>query len=320
MKRSILISTLATISLVGMTTWAQPSPDKNIDPRRVEADALYQEGNRLHNRNMEAEALDKFQKAYALYPSPNILLNLARQEHLLGEHLKAIRHYREAMRNPLLAPFAAELGKKYVAELEPSFARVDLKGPLGMVVTLGQEKVTLPLPEPLDVEPGKVTATGVMDGRRYDASATVAAGQLATIWLQAAEAQKRKETAERKEENYWTSQHITGVALGGAAVVAAGLGIGFMAAHNSHASNANSLSSANSNVCRDQASDACGDYRNKVDSAKNAKTGEIVSFVAAGALAVGAVVLLVPWQNKEGARVGARLVPTGQGFLIDGAF
>jgi len=295
---------------------AEAQPKKQDDPRRVEAETPYQEGNQFHNLGQGKEALAKYEQAYAIYPSPNTLLNVAREEHLLGRQLKALRHYREALRNPLIAPGAAEFARKYIAELEPSFARIEVSGPNRLVVSLGGEQVTLPLPEPLDVEPGKISAAGVMDGRRYEGSVTVATGQVATIELRAPEAAR----AEKQRSSYWTSQHITGVALGGAAVVAAGLGIGFTVAHNSHASDANSLLSANSEVCRDLTSGACGDYHNKVDSAKNAKTGEVISFVAAGALAVGAVVLLVPWQKKEGARVSARLVPTGQGVLIDGAF
>jgi len=317
MKRRVLLSTLAAMSLVGMTAGAQQEPNMKDDPRRTQAEALNQEGNLLHSHHLEAEALDKFEKAFSVYPSPNLLLNIAREEHLLGRTLKALRHYREALRNPLLAPGPAELARKYIAELEPTFARIDLKGPSGMGVTLGNEEVTLPLPEPLDVEPGKVTAAGVMEGQRYEGSATVEAGQVATIKLRAPEAQRPE--AERKEKNYWTSQHITGVALGGAAVVAAGLGIGFLAAHNGHVSDGKDLLSE-SNACSQPSSGACAKLESAHTSAKTTGTVSTVSFIAAGALAVGAVVLLVPWQKKEGARVRARLVPTGQGALIDGAF
>jgi len=294
------------------------SPD---DPRKAQANAVFDEGIQLHNKNLEAEALAKYEQSYAIYPSPNTLYNMAFQEKLLGNHLQAIRHFREALRNPLIAPRAAELGKKFISELEPSFARIEVSGPNRLVVSLGGEQVTLPLPEPLDVEPGKISAAGVMDGRRYEGSATVAAGQVATIELRAPEAQRRerRETAERKEGNYWTSQHITGVALGGAAVVAAGLGLGFLAARENHVSDAKSIAS-DPTACGVQTSVACQKYLDAKDGKRNATTGEVISFVAAGALAVGAVVLLVPWQKKEGARVSARLLPTGQGVLLDGAF
>jgi len=313
MKAYVLVSTFAIVSMFGVSANAQKTQD---DPRRVEAIKLFQEGLKQHNNKMEAEALATYEKSYAIYPAPNTLVNIGLQEKILGRRLKALRHFREAMRSPLLAPEGLALAKKYVAELEPSFARVDLKGPSGMVVSLGNEDVTLPLPEPLDVEPGKIVATGVMDGQPYDGFATAAAGQIATLRLHAPKADRKEE-----KTDYWTPQHITGVALGGAAVVAAGLGIGFWASHNSHVTDGKNILNANSNACGDQGSAECRNLRRAVNDQNSMKTAEIVSFIAAGALAVGAVVLLVPWQTKkEGSQVSARIVPTGQGVLIDGAF
>jgi len=308
MKAYVLVSTFAIVSMFGVSASAQKTQD---DPRRVEAIKLFQEGLKQYNNKMEAEALATYEKSYAIYPAPNTLVNIGLQEKILGRKLVALRHFREAMRSPLLAPEGLALAKKYVAELEPSFARIDLKGPSGMVVSLGNEDVTLPLPEPLDVEPGRITATGVMDGKRYDASATVAAGRVATIELHGPPGAEGK-------KNYWTSQHVTGVALGGAAVVAAGLGVGFLVVRNGHASDAKS----DANTCAPSAPTPCqSNYQSKKDSANSAQTGEIISFAAAAALAVGAAVLLVPWQSKkEGSRVTARVVPSGQGILIDGTF
>ena len=51
---------------------------------------------KLGEKGQSAESLEKFKKAYALYPSPNTLCNVARQEQLLGRKLQALRDYREA--------------------------------------------------------------------------------------------------------------------------------------------------------------------------------------------------------------------------------
>ncbi|MCL2725574.1 MAG: hypothetical protein FWD69_14165 [Polyangiaceae bacterium] len=320
MRISVFFPTLAMLLVVGLPASAQQLQQKSMDPRKDEAEVLVAEGNHLHDRKLETESLAKYKEAYALYPSPNVLFNVAFQEQVLGQRLEALRHFREALRNPLIAPRGMELGKGYIAELEPSFARVDFKGPSGLVVSLGKDTVKLPLAEPLDIEPGTVTATGEMDGQRYQGSAKAGAGEFVTIEMEAAMVQPVVvPPAEDKKEDYWTGRHITGVALGGAAVVAAGLGIGFLAAHNGHAADANSFA-LDPYACQPHTNSACQNYQSAKDSAKNAKTGEIVSFVAAGALAVGAVVLLWPTPKKEGARVTARVIPTGQGVLIDGAF
>jgi len=319
------MATLAVAMLVCVSASAQQTkPEKTEDtkpedPRKAEASAIFDEGNELADAGQMEAALEKFEKAYAVYPAPNALLNVARQEQLLGRRLKALRHYREALRSPLLAPKGAEIAKKFILELEVGYGRVDVKGPSGTVVKLGEEEVTLPLPEPLDVEPGKVTVSGRIAGQRHEETVTVAAGQVATVRLRGPLGAPGTVTEEKKD--FWTPEHITGVALGGAAVVAAGIGIGFLAAHNSHASDANGFASSVNYVCTPNTTNTCGSYQSSKDSANSAKTGEIISFVAAGALAVGAAVLLVPWQfKKEGSHVSARVIPTGQGILIDGAF
>ena len=58
------------------------------DPRKAQAEALFQEGLKLHDKDREADALEKFQKAYAIYPSPNTLVSVAREEQLVGRPLK----------------------------------------------------------------------------------------------------------------------------------------------------------------------------------------------------------------------------------------
>ena len=130
-----LFSVLLAVSLLGASAHAQLRGAD--DPRRIRADALFMEGIVLHNQGMGADALEKFEESYAHYPSPNTLFNIARLEHKSGKHRDAIRHYREAMRSPLLAPRALDLGRRFVAELAPEFARIDLKGPLGLEVTFG---------------------------------------------------------------------------------------------------------------------------------------------------------------------------------------
>jgi len=309
MRIFALASTMALVTALGVSANAQKPMD---DPRREDAARLFDEGMRLKESNRVQEALEKYEKSYALYPSPNTLLNIARNEQRLGRNLNAIRHYREALRSPLLPLDGVEYGKKYIAELEPSFAQLDLTGPTGLVVSLGHEEVRLPLPEPLDIEPEQVTAFGVLRGQRYEGSGKAVAGKVVTIEMKVPGALTQVPNGSR--ETYWTGEHMAGVTLGGLAVVAAGVGVGFLAARSAHVADTRSV---DSHACATTTSSACTQFRSAHDSAKTAAIVSGASFGAAAVLGVAAGYLLWPKQ-KEGARVSARVLPTG--VLVDGAF
>ena len=99
------------------------------DPRKPQAETIFAEGIKLHDAGRNAEALEKYRRAYDVYPSANILFGIARLEQLLGRSLDSLRHYREALESPLLHPKNRELGKEYVAELEKQLGRFDVKAP-----------------------------------------------------------------------------------------------------------------------------------------------------------------------------------------------
>lgn len=155
------------------------------DPRKKEADALFNEAVKLHRDDREAEAVEKYKKSYALFPMPNTLMGQARSEQLAGQHLDAIRHYREAIKSPLLHPTNVDLAKKYIAELETRLARVAIVGPTGARVTLNGETFRLPLEGPVDVAPGQLTLHGDLDGKALEGTTPAYAAQLTTLELKA---------------------------------------------------------------------------------------------------------------------------------------
>jgi hypothetical protein len=184
--------------------------------------------------------------------------------------------------------------------------------------------------------PGTVTVSAKFGEVTYEGSAIAVAGNEVTIDLVSTPAATTPpETVrdpgamtpplttsypppEYRHKSFWTPTHIAGVTAAGLAVVGAGIGIGFTAAHQSRVSDANKIA-ADPSACNPSTSSACKSYHDLTNRANNAKTGEIVSFVAAGALAATAVVLLLPIYGKEGSR-RAHLVPTSNGFLLDGTF
>lgn len=152
-----------------------------VDPRRAQAEAILQEGLSLHDRNDERGALEKYQRSYAIYPSPSTLLNIARAEQLLGRSLDALRHAREALAHPLFNTQGIPIAKKLIAELEPRFARVMLKGEKGTVVSLASTEYMLPLDAPIDLEPGEIVASGALGAERYEGRVIAARGRLTVL-------------------------------------------------------------------------------------------------------------------------------------------
>lgn len=171
------------IAAFAAVTLCLSAPAYAEDPRKKEADALFNEAVKLHTADREAEAVEKYKRSYALFPMPNTLMGQARSEQLAGQHLEAIRHYREAIKSPLLHPENVDRAKRYIAELETRLARVAVTGPTGARFTLNGETLRLPLEAPLDVAPGQLTLHGDIDGKPLEGTSPAYAAQLTTLEL-----------------------------------------------------------------------------------------------------------------------------------------
>lgn len=158
------------------------------DERRAPAETLFKEALKLHKEHRDAEAIEKYKQAYALLPAPNALYFMARSEHDLGRHVAAIRHYREALKNPILDPNNAKLASEYVKQLEAVVARVLVTGPDGTKITLVDREFRLPMEEPYDLDPTTLSLRGDRDGERYVARGEAVSGKLVTIALKRVDA------------------------------------------------------------------------------------------------------------------------------------
>ena len=49
------------------------------DPRKAQAEAVFSDGLKEHDAQHEDPALAKFEEAYNIYPSPNVLFNIGRE-------------------------------------------------------------------------------------------------------------------------------------------------------------------------------------------------------------------------------------------------
>jgi len=283
------------------------------------SDVRFKEGVSFYEAGKWEQCRASFLQMLGLAPGDaQVLLNLMICEQNGGHYVEALGHLKEYLASPKKDPKAAQelKGVTYV-ELWKTTGHLKISADRGEVIAIDDEvKGKAPL-ETIDVKPGshRVTASG----RTIDI--TVAAGETKDVNLASPAPVQPAVMPPPKEakESYWTGQHIAGVTAGGLAVVAAGLGVGFWAAHQSHVSDGKTYAE-DANVCLQTTSDDCSQFHKARDSAKTTATVSTVSFVAAGALAVGAVVLLWPTPKKEGSRVTARVIPTCQGVLIDGAF
>jgi len=271
------------------------------DPRKVRAEAVFQEGVRMQSQGRSADALAKLKEAYEIYPSPNTLAGIARVEHSLGRSLEAIRHYREALRNPLTHPENAEYAKRAIAELEKRLARIDVRGPTGLVVKIGDRDLVLPLVEPVDVEPSPLKLRGTLAGATYEGEGTATVGRLTTIDMAAASAAAPAlgaiETTppSGSEPGFWTGGRIAGAAIFGVGLVGLGVGIGFGASSGSEADRADGLSQklGPAGCSAGAASADCAALRDARDAQDSHRTISGATLISGGVLAAAGIVLFL---------------------------
>lgn len=317
-RRSLLVTAVAA-TLLSTRADAQPAED----PRRVQAEALFQEALKLHDRDREAEALERFEKAYALLPTANSLYWVAREEQLLGRSLASLRHYREALKNPLLLPKNAQLARQYIAELEPRFGRVMLKGPAGASVSFAGRQVRLPLEEAFDMDPGPIAVKGEREGFEYVANGTAEAAKTTVLELKptAAPVEPPHEPAVSPSAARWLVPTALGLATVGSVI----MGIGFASGSGKALDRANAESAAQGRPpCSSRESASCASYGDDLSTARADRTLSYIGYV--GAFAFGAATLAsVAFWPKAASTTGAlRVAPTagreGGGLVFDGSF
>ncbi|MCL2726594.1 MAG: hypothetical protein FWD69_19415 [Polyangiaceae bacterium] len=315
MRLYALAAMIAVGSLVCTSVGAQDRPTKDEDPRRAPGQVLLDEALRLLDSKMETEALEKLEKSYALYPSPAVLYDIARVEQLLGRKLAALRHYREAVRNPHLSPKARSFAKEFISELEPSFAHLNLIGPAGLVVSLGSEEVKLPLSEPLDMEPGPITVTGEINGQRYEGSGTAVAGQVLSIEVLKIEIQTPPPpTAVQEvlpppteETPNHSARYVVSGSLLAAGLVGVGLGIGFTVGANKASNDVTRLSTGLPDACSRGTNGNCDSLKKSDEARMRDSNLAVGSYIAGGALLTAGVATYLFW--PKASTHSARVVP-----------
>lgn len=295
--------------------------DAPAEQRRVEAEALHEEGKKLANAGQYSEARKKFLQAYAKNPLPGPLFNAARMEHLLGEYGDALALYRTYLALPPSEKVTAEARKdaeQFARECESKVCQIEVKvtGPITVdgepkagrvIVTVGK--------------PHAVLMEGP-DGRKERQVTCAKAGE--TILVEYASTGVGTPPPPRppqpppppKEEGGSGGWVLPGV-LAGVGVVGLGVGIGLGAVSGGAKTDAKALGSGL--TCSVEA--ACPAVSDKVSSANSAATVSVIGYVGGGVFlgaAVISVIVLKAWRTSSGA--SAKLVPAPGGILLTGSF
>lgn len=313
--KSTFVSALALIVLLSSSAHAQD------DTRRARGAVVYEEGQRLHGASREADALVKFQEAYDIYPSPNALFAVARSEQLLGRPVDSIKHFKQAIANPLLNSAFVEQGKSRIRELEQKVAHLDVIAPDGAKIMVDGEAAS----SPMDVAPGHHVVVATLKDRRAEHQVDVGLGQASTVDVRqeldgAAEAAPLNASnrapvvpppAER-EKKHGAGEYI---AVGGlAAIGIAGIvgGVAFGSASTSNHNEAQSSASARG-PCFVMASSACSDLNSLNDAAGRDRTLGIVSYAVGGAFLAGAAITGIYFFGRSSEHKQAFWIAPGGG-------
>ena len=330
MKTARVVAVVLSLSFATRVVMAQD------DPRKAEAAPFFEEGRKLAEKNKSAEALEKFRAAYRIWPSPNTLFNIARQEDLLGQRLDALRDYREALKNPLLLTSAVDLARKHVAELERATARIRVTGPDGTKVMIGTTERILPAADAIDVDPGSVRVTATRGSESFDTTKTVVAGESATVEIRF-ETKSNGSVAETKPgivvpppaheaEHGLSSRQVAGLVVGGAGIVGIGVGVGFLFATNAASRDYDSATAATggsgNTVCTTQTSTACSEREDASRrKARDANFRDGFLFGGVGFVAVGAALFFWPAaRTSSAANVRPMLGPVSGALFITALF
>jgi hypothetical protein len=150
---AFLARTVAFLALLAASAraYGQTEADKK------QAQTLQVTGVRLMDRGDNRAALDKFEAAFRLFPSPKILFNMGKAHHALGQEVEAVGDLERFLDEAPYAPKESrDEAERLVAALHPKLSYLDLvTDDVGSLISVdGHQIGAAPLPRPLVVPPG----------------------------------------------------------------------------------------------------------------------------------------------------------------------
>ena len=228
--------------LILLTILAQASPPTGDPQAKAQAQSLLGQGTKLYQQGDVAGALEKFNAAYAAYPSPKLMFNIAQANRDLGRPVEAIEAFEKFLAGAADASSETVADvRKSVAELQRKLGRIQIDcETAGAEIGLDGKYVGVaPLPDLIWATPGRhqVTAKHASAAPAIE-DADVTAGSVSTVTLQlrplaaslVASAPKAvpnsdvQATAPSSEANegWWLGRRWTWVAAGSTVLLAVG--------------------------------------------------------------------------------------------------
>jgi hypothetical protein len=308
------------------------------------ASSLVLQGGDLFRRENYEGARAAFARAYEIDPKASTLFNLALSELNADHPVEAAAHLRAYLTHAEEPSATLEsVRTKWLPRAEARTARLDVFAPAAAQLDVdgaaaqGTKRTTGPTGAPISIavaagehevsarqgtlsETQHVTARGgELVELHFQRVAAAPAPAVAIGWTGSGEAHERAES--RASRATW----ITVVALGSAAVVAAGFGVGFGIAAANKASDAQNLQSSpgsdwsSSRCYRAGASPLCAQLASDVDSNRLNWSISAASYVGAGVLGAASLATWMLWKPKSGA-IAARPMLDAQtgGVVVDG--
>lgn len=336
---------LATGALALAAILAVGAPARADDVTTKEAQARFEEGlGRVKDGDFEGARVS-FAQAYAVLKKPDILWNLALAEQKSGHPVEAIGHFKQLQRDARTDADRVN-ASKHVTDLLIQTGHIEVAAVAGAQVSVDGNVVGVaPLADQVDVAAGKhhVEATTAQAKKVADIDAALGqvvhvsfleaaptvegrpqAPQPAATDAQPASAPASPETA-TPSAPFWTTRTITVIAIGGAAVLAGGMGLGFGIASSNDASTAATLRQQNPS-CAGVTTSGCQQLQSTTQAQHDEHVTSEVMWIASGVLAAGAVAtwFLWPKPSQGGASAGVRMVPAvsagGGGLVAVGRF
>jgi len=323
---------------------AAATPARADDVTTKEAQARFEEGlGRVKDGDFDGARVS-FAQAYAVLKKPDILWNLALAEQKSGHPVEAIGHFKQLQRDARTDGDRVN-ASKHVTDLLIQTGHIEVAAVAGAQVTVDGSAVGMaPLADQVDVAAGKhhVEATTAQGAKAADvdaalgqvvhvsfleAAATVEGRpqtqQPAATEAQPASAPVTPETTP-SSSGFWGPRTITVISIGGLAVLAGGMGLGFGIASSNDASTAATLRQQNPN-CSGFTTSGCQQLQSTTQSQHDEHVASEVGWIASGVLAAGAVAVWFLWPKpSQGASAGVRIVPVvsagGSGLAAVGRF
>lgn len=171
--------------LVSLLAQAAPAPATGAKlPPKERAQALLKEGSTLYKAADFAGALQRFEAAYAIYPSPKLQFNIAQADRELGRIVEAVEAFETFLvQAPDSPPELIAEARHSLAEMKPKLAQIRVEALGGAQVTVDSRSMGLtPIARIIWVTPGRHRVT--VNHPSYLSSSqdvTVSVGEIRTV-------------------------------------------------------------------------------------------------------------------------------------------